>query len=66
MVREFYNKYYSANLMTSSIYGNLEMDDLMALADSTLSSVGNYHKEAPDFANPLVAAYNEANLVRTV
>ena len=63
MVREFYNNYYSANLMTASVYGNQPMTDLMALADSTLSQINNNERQVPDLANPAVESFNENNLV---
>ena len=39
LVRNFYERFYSANLITAAVYGHEELGDLMDIADSTLSEI---------------------------
>ena len=49
--------------MTATVYGNEPMEDLMALADSTLSNISNNERTLPDLINPEVVSFDSANLV---
>lgn len=65
MVRSFYNQYYSANLMTATVYGSQPVSDLMNLADVTLTQIKNNNREIPDLAHPEVVSFDSSNLVST-
>lgn len=49
--------------MTATVYGNEPMEDLMALADSTLANISNNERTLPDLINPEVVSFDSTNLV---
>ncbi|MCC5855181.1 MAG: insulinase family protein [Idiomarina sp.] len=45
---EFYERYYSANLMTASVIGALSLDELEQLARDAFSDIPNFDAEVPE------------------
>lgn len=50
----FYERYYSANLMTASVVGAYSLDELEQLAREAFSDVPNRNAEAPEINEPAV------------
>lgn len=51
---EFYQHYYSANLMVGVIYGNQSIDSLAGLAARTFGRISNNNASVPDIKVPIV------------
>lgn len=52
----FYQRYYSANLMTASIVSNRSLDELEALAREAFSDIPNHNAERPVIDVPVATA----------
>lgn len=53
-MREFYDKYYSANLMTASIVGNYPVAELEQMARQHFADVPNHNAEVAEITVPAV------------
>lgn len=51
---EFYQHYYSANLMVGVIYGNQPIDNLAGLAARTFGRINNHNASIPEIRVPIV------------
>jgi len=55
---KFYNKFYSSNIMTATVYGKQSLDELEKMATGLLAHVPNKHATKPTWdLNPLAKPY---------
>jgi len=63
---DFYNKYYSANLMKAALISNLSLDEMEALAKNYFGKVKNNHVLKPKVNVPVATANENKTLVKYV
>ena len=52
-VKDFYKRYYSANLLVASLVGSQSLDEMEALALEHFGDIVNTEAELPDYSNEL-------------
>ena len=51
-MREFYDQWYSSNIMSLCLLSNLDFEDMEKLARDHFESITNKHVEVPDLGSP--------------
>ncbi|MDX7987105.1 pitrilysin, partial [Xenorhabdus sp. 12] len=63
---DFYQRYYSANLMKGVVYGNQSIDKLAHIAAETLGRIPNRHAAVPAITAPAVTAKEKGIIIHYV
>ncbi|OTA19850.1 zinc protease [Xenorhabdus beddingii] len=63
---DFYQRYYSANLMKGIVYGNQSIDKLAELAAETLGRVPNRHASVPAITAPAITDKEKGIIIHYV
>jgi len=65
-LKDFYQRYYSANLMKAVIYSNKPLEELQKIAVNTYGRVANRHATVPDITVPVVTDKQKGIIIHYV